>query len=470
MNRDALRAELRSLVGERKADFEDICVQKSPVDRCDGFVKFEREVLRSSSLCYIDGQMRHFGGEIYERCEGGAVMNVLRDLLLDLGASPSDLRRAGDMAITVVSEREYDGGPLLAFTNGVLDMRRGGGSDLDAVEAYRRWTGDAGESLGSGAAGEFRGEFTASLPVTERVDYAYDRDADCPMWKDFLEQVLPDESLRADLQEFFGMCYLDRSKLSVEKFALLVGRGANGKSVIFDVMKRVIGADNVISLDSQQLTDERMVPYLRGRRLNFAPDVRSSAAFESSLKALASGQDVIGRKIYGDAVTVKAPPLCFAMNEVPRFRDVTQGFFRRVLLFPFDVTIAPDKQDRRLAEKICASDLPGVFNWVMEGRRRLEESGGRFTRSVRMERQLTLLSKDESEREIPVLGWMRSNRLAAEPVRDGQSWTDVSQAEIVRSFHGSLSAWAVTAQMRRLGVGYARVNGKVYYRLYKSEY
>jgi putative DNA primase/helicase len=44
---------------------------------------------------------------------------------------------------------------------------------------------------------------------------------------------------------------------------------------------------------------------------------------------------------------------------------------RRFNIIPFTQTIPPDKQDKELANKIIATELPGVFNWILEGLNRL---------------------------------------------------------------------------------------------------
>ena len=50
---------------------------------------------------------------------------------------------------------------------------------------------------------------------------------------------------------------------------------------------------------------------------------------------------------------------------------MTDGFFRRLLIIPFRVTIPEVEQDKDLAKKIIASELSGVFNWVLTGLDRL---------------------------------------------------------------------------------------------------
>lgn len=457
-----LRDELKSMIEARQDEFLDACTAKYPSDRVDGVTRICREVIRSSSLCYVDGSLRYFGGRSYDTCPMRELVLGIGDMLMDIGVSPSDVRRMDQLPFSVILERSFENQQCLAFKNGILDLRAACTS-ADAYDAYMKWSGEKEDK--STGYGFFTEGFTKEKIAVERMEYDYDPEATCPKWEAFLAEVLPNPDERKALQEFFGMVYMDRSKISVEKFALLIGKGANGKSVIFEVIKRAIGSDNVTTLDSAQLIDEKMIPYVSGKRLNFSPDVRSSASFDSALKALASGQDVTGRRIYGDAEKIKCPPLCFALNELPRFKDVSDAFFRRILLFKFDVVIPPERQDKRLVEKICSTDLPGIFNWLMEGRRRLEKRKGDFTQSTRMELEISIMKHNATVLEFPVLTYLNQRALSPRPLKPGQPYIKVSRNEIVTAMQGTLTPWAVTNQMTRLGVESVR-NRELYFKVY----
>lgn len=429
--------ELRSLLSQRTQEIESAKSVKGANDRVDAITLLVREALRASSLCYIDGAFHHFDGMCHVKVEKSSVLADLSNVLVDLGLSPTDVRRMGEMPLSVVSERSQARNPfLLCFTNGILEVR-----------------------------GLEFGGFNPRRNVTERMSYAFDYYAKCPMWDAFLAEVLPDQSVRLVLQEFFGMCYLDRSVMSVEKFLLLIGSGANGKSVIFEVMKKVLGDDNVSTFDSQQLSSEKMIPYVKGKRLNFAPDMRQTSSFDSSLKALASGQDVAGRKIYGDAEKVKCPPLCFAMNEMPRFNDITDAFFRRLIPIRFDITIPPQRQDKHLVAKIVKSDLPGIFNWVIEGRNRLIRQGGEFSSSEAVESYGRELRNVIDARQCPVRTYLASRGLSVYPTYEGQPSVKVSQREISLGI-GDISPTAITREMNRYGVAMHR-SREIFYRVYQ---
>jgi phage/plasmid-associated DNA primase len=69
--------------------------------------------------------------------------------------------------------------------------------------------------------------------------------------------------------------------------------------------------------------------------------------------------------------------LVIATNNRPAFVDRSEGLWRRMILIPFRVRIPNDRQDAQLADKLKA-ELPGIFNWAVEGLRRLNQQD-RFT-------------------------------------------------------------------------------------------
>lgn len=66
--------------------------------------------------------------------------------------------------------------------------------------------------------------------------------------------------------------------------------------------------------------------------------------------------------------------LILATNHDPRFADRSKGIWRRMIVIPFQVSIARDRQDPQLASKLKA-ELPGIFNWAVEGLQDLRRCG-----------------------------------------------------------------------------------------------
>ena len=68
--------------------------------------------------------------------------------------------------------------------------------------------------------------------------------------------------------------------------------------------------------------------------------------------------------------------LAFNSNDLPRDVEHTEAFFRRFLIIPFDETIPEERRNPNLAKEIIASELSGVFNWILEGLVRLLTQNG----------------------------------------------------------------------------------------------
>lgn len=435
-----LKSELSGLLSSSRDRLDGITHSRVSQQRIDEYTSLLRDVLGSSSLCYIGDELSYFDGRSYVGIELRRACSLLGNLLHDFGVGASDIRRIGDMPFLVLDERRYAlDVDKVCFDNCVLDVRSG------AVLSFGR-----------------------SIRTDYRCSYVYSDDARCPRWMRFLNEVMPDVDEQSCLQEFFGMCFLDRGRYSVEKFAIFVGSGSNGKSVIFDVVKSVLGKDRVSYLSPDQLMNEKQVVSVVGKRLNFAPDIRKGASFDSALKALSSGQDVAGWRLYSGTTVIKCPPLVFALNEMPRFRDVTSAFFRRVLLFSFDVVIPQERQDRGLASRIVSEESGGVFRWIMEGLWRLQSRGGEFTYCEKMASNLESLKRRVRNEENPVLQYLDATGWSVNPLWVGQEVCKVTASSIYDGMRGRVSKDAITRELTSLGVRRDR-GTEVRYYLYRKD-
>jgi hypothetical protein len=98
-------------------------------------------------------------------------------------------------------------------------------------------------------------------------------------------------------------------------------------------------------------------------------------------KKLVSGEPVEAHRKYKDPyMMTRYARLMFNCNVLPRDVELTDGFFRRLLIIPFQVTIPEKDQIKDLAKQIIATELSGVFNWVLTGLNRLLQNK-RFTHS-----------------------------------------------------------------------------------------
>ncbi len=215
--------------------------------------------------------------------------------------------------------------------------------------------------------------FNASDFLTYQLPFEYNRNATAPIFEAYLNRVLPDKQAQNILAEFMGYVFTDTSTLKLEKALLLFGDGANGKSVFFEVVTALLGIENTSNHSLENLTNETGYhrATIANKLVNYASELNGK--LEASIfKQLVSGEPVVARLPYGNPFTIrKYAKLIFNCNKLPSDVEHTNAYFRRFLIIPFDVTIPESERDTELPQKIINSELSGVFNWVLDGLKRI---------------------------------------------------------------------------------------------------
>ncbi len=97
--------------------------------------------------------------------------------------------------------------------------------------------------------------------------------------------------------------------------------------------------------------------------------------------------------------------MMFCLNELPKTNDTSNGFYRRFLIAPFNVQIPKSKINPNLAKDIISNELPGIMNWVLEGRERLRMNGT-FTDSLVMNKTLEEYKKMGQKKKRKIQLWL----------------------------------------------------------------
>lgn len=219
---------------------------------------------------------------------------------------------------------------------------------------------------------------------TYTLGYVYDPQARCDLWHKFLDRVLPEVEAQRVLAEFIGYCLMKSHAL--EKMLWLYGEGLNGKSVTLEIVEALLGSMNVSYLSLSDLTnDEVKRAGIEHKLLNIShesgKDVNASV-----LKQLTSGERVLIKHLYVDPRETNDYGKFFAaFNVLPR-AEITFGYFRRLIILPYLVTIPQEEIDRQLTDKL-KQELPGILNWVLKALPRLMTSG-QFTMSESCEKAI----------------------------------------------------------------------------------
>jgi putative DNA primase/helicase len=220
---------------------------------------------------------------------------------------------------------------------------------------------------------------TARLFTTTAVTARWFADPhSCPEWLAFLRSVWGDdeESIRA-LQEIFG--YLLTSDTSHQKLFALIGPPRSGKGTITRVLTALLGEDAVTNPMISSLEGAHGLAPFVGKTLAILGDARiggktDQAHIVEQLLSL-SGEDALtinpkGVKAFEMRLRTR---VLLVSNEVPGLYDSSGALASRWILLKMSQSFY-GREDRGLEARLLA-ELPGIFQWAVDGWHTLQARG-----------------------------------------------------------------------------------------------
>ena len=237
------------------------------------------------------------------------------------------------------------------------------------------------------------GIFTlAQLPVS------YVHQADCPNFKTYLDVVFKgDTALISMVQEILGYCLTAETKL--QAFFIFYGHGSNGKSVLANVLRMILGNDNCSSGTLEQLGSKFGGQVIQNKRLNISAESDSSKNMLNTQQLkLITGEDMVQveSKFKNPIMIRPYVKLIVLSNHYPRTEDTSDGFLRRCVFIPFSMRFVDEGvelrenesyKDKNLMNKLEA-EADGIFMWALEGYKRLRDNNFTLTSAKASERLL----------------------------------------------------------------------------------
>lgn len=214
----------------------------------------------------------------------------------------------------------------------------------------------------------------------QRLRIEYDRQAICPEWIAVLGRIWPmggeEFDLRVQaLQEFFAAALFGLGP-KFQKVLVLVGEGANGKSVVSKVLRAMFPASVCTAVPIQRMSDPYYTEMLLDSAVNVVGELPAADVYEASgFKDIVDGGQITARRIREAPITFspRAAHL-FATNTLPAVTDHSDGFWRRWLALDFPRQFLPTDEDYDpdIVEKLLG-ELPGIARWAVDGAARLIE-------------------------------------------------------------------------------------------------
>lgn len=210
--------------------------------------------------------------------------------------------------------------------------------------------------------------------ITKMMPVTYDPKAKCPTFDRFITRILPDPEVRRFLQRWFA---LNTTALTGEqKLVFCYGLGANGKSVLVDLIARMFG-DYAATARIETLTGSTkkdgsaatpdLVPLMQARMVRTSEPEEGEKLREALIKQLTGGEPINVRPNFGEQIEVTPKfKITIQGNYRPEVRGRDDGIWRRLLIVPFDVTIPPRERDPDLGSKLW-EERSGILNWLIAG-------------------------------------------------------------------------------------------------------
>lgn len=256
---------------------------------------------------------------------------------------------------------------------------------------------------------------------TTQLPIEYDPTATCPRFEQYLDEVFDGTEDRAERTALLleGLGYTLVTSCKYEKFFMLIGEGANGKSVFLYVVAELIGRNQVSAVQPSRFDDRFQRAHLDGKLANIVTEIAEGGSIaDAQLKSLVSGEMTTAEHKH------KPPfdflPIAthwFGTNHMPHSRDFSDALYRRAAIIQFPNTFPAETRDPNLSEKLKA-ECAGILNLALTGLARLIETNG-FTEcnSSREMAKLWRLEADQVAQfadqccELNPMQWIESSLL-----------------------------------------------------------
>lgn len=231
------------------------------------------------------------------------------------------------------------------------------------------------------------GELSSAVPSdysTLCAGVAYDPSATSPRWDQFLNEVfLGNQEIVQFVQRFIGYCLTGHMREEV--MVVGYGHGANGKSVLAEVLRDIFGG-YAVTADPSLITSSRVnagsatpdSARLAGKRFCLLNESKVGDRIDDGMvKKLVSTEKMVARALYRDPFEFyPTAKLFLRTNHRPLIRDDSEGMWRRLYLLPFGAHFPEASRDLQLLSKlrsekagILASAVRGAMEWYRIGLR-----------------------------------------------------------------------------------------------------
>ncbi len=202
----------------------------------------------------------------------------------------------------------------------------------------------------------------------------FDKKAKCKRFPKFLNDVILEPTERVSTLEMMAELLWKKSTLTKAYF--LLGKGSNGKSVLRDVIIRLVGDNNICELEPEDYADTFLPAQLFGKIANIPDEIDDTKVMKSAKWKTAIARKSITAQFKNGQPFSFIPHATSIMpcNSPPAMDDKSDGTYRRIVPIHFDqifthhLTTDLEKQGQKKADDSFTDSLledeeiSGLFN------------------------------------------------------------------------------------------------------------
>ncbi|WP_394427279.1 DNA primase family protein [Streptomyces sp. SGAir0957] len=200
-----------------------------------------------------------------------------------------------------------------------------------------------------------------------------------PRWNRFLTDTFGDDTEGQEMIDYLQILlgYSVTGDVGGQILPFLFGSGKNGKSVLLDVLMKLLGdyadaAPPGFLMARPYEGHPTDLAELHGRRVIVCSEVKPGDKFdEARVKLLIGGDRIKARRMRQDFFSFEPTHKLWLLgNHRPEVGTGGFAFWRRMRLIPFERVVSDDRKIDNLADILATEEGPGILGWLIDGARR----------------------------------------------------------------------------------------------------
>lgn len=266
----------------------------------------------------------------------------------------------------------------IAYVLNSADIRRVDLTDFD-TNPYLFYASNGVVNLLDGTVREAH----ATDMLLRQANVAYNKEADCPYFKQFIADIYRDNQAPSEvtrfIQELFG--YSLTGDTEEQTLFIHVGDGANGKSRLLGALAALLGEYST-RLDPQALTKSknsmekelsRIGVKFEGKRVMVIDDLDTKSQWNDNLVKTLTDSTIQARKLYEEERDIpNRAKIHIGCNQTPNIENGGKAMDRRICIIEYPRQFEPSPSKYKEIVEAVARELSGILNWAIEGLKRIQ--------------------------------------------------------------------------------------------------